>query len=136
MRRVQCVVVVGAWGKTLQQQPLVTNSSSYALSYPRKPTSPRTLAQYTNTQATMLQRRNSPAQVVALLVLLLVPVSTFVFIVPSTSSHQLKRPLIMQSANGLEGEGASSTTSTLEVSSPAAVAAAVEVEVEVEADSR
>lgn len=91
----------------------------------------------THTQSTMLQRRHSRAQ--ALLVLLLVPVSSFLFTPPRSTTHnmarQLKRPLLVQYANDLEGEGASSTTSTLEVPSPAAVAEVEEVNVEAETEA-
>ena len=91
----------------------------------------------TQTQPIMLQRRHSPALAATLLVLLLVPVASFLF--PSTpTSHNIGNmaraqhmPLMMTLE---EGEGASSTTSTLEV--PPLSPAAVEEEVEVEADSK
>jgi len=80
----------------------------------------------------MQQRRHTSAQVAALLVLLLVPTTPFLF-KPAPSTHmarQHKRPLIMQYANDLEGEGAKSTT-TIEIHPP--LPAAVQVEAEVEA---
>ncbi len=80
----------------------------------------------------MLQRRHTSAQVAALLVLLLVPATPFLF-KPALSTHmarQHKRPLIMQYANDLEEEGATST-STLEIHTP--LPAAVQVEAEVDA---
>lgn len=83
----------------------------------------------------MLQRRHSPAQAAALLILLLVPVASFLFnpARPSTTKNmaQHRLPLMMTLE---EGEVASSTTSTLEVPPPSP--AAVEVEAEVEADSK
>ena len=89
----------------------------------------------TQSQPTMLQRRHSPAHVATLLVLLLVPVASFLFLSTPTSHNigNMARhmPLMMTLE---EGEGTSSTTSTLEV--PPLSPAAVEEEMEGEADRK